>query len=67
MSKIKNKPAEPIADSKIHKGYNEKNPTQPQGAFVADSQDIVGKAAAVPLEPIGKEKGIDKTDLDKVK
>ena len=67
MAKLKSEPAEPMADSKIHKGYNEKNPTQPEGAFVAASQDIVGKAAAVAPEPIGKEKGIDKKELDKIK
>ena len=67
MAKIKSKKAELIADSKIHKGYNEKNPTQPQGAFVAASQDIVGKADAAAYEPIGKEKGIDKKQLDKNK
>ena len=67
MAKIKSKKAELIADSKIHKGHNEKNPTQPQGAFVAASQDIVGKAAAAASEPIGKEKGIDKKQLDKNK
>jgi hypothetical protein len=26
-------------DQKTHIGYNEKNPTQPQGAFKADSQE----------------------------
>ena len=67
MAKIKSTTAVPIADSKIHKGYNEKNPTQPEGAFVAASQDIVGKAAAIAPEPIGKEKGIDKKELDKIK
>lgn len=67
MAKIKSKTAEPIADSKIHKGYNEKNPTQPEGAFVAASQDIVGEEADIVPEPIGKEKGIDKKELDKIK
>ncbi len=27
------------ADKKTHSGYNEKNPTQPQGAFKADSME----------------------------
>ncbi len=25
-------------DSQLHKGYNEKNPAQPQGAFTPDSK-----------------------------
>lgn len=32
-------PADIPADKKTHTGYNEKNPTQPQGAFKADSLD----------------------------
>ncbi len=59
MATIKNKKLVPMADSKIHKGFNEHNPTQPQGAFVADSHDDVGKDAAVAAEPIGKKKGIE--------
>ena len=62
MAKIKSKPLVPMADSKIHKGYNEINPTQPHGAFVADSNEIVGKAATVAAEPIGKNKGIEKNN-----
>ena len=60
MATIKIKTAVPIADSKIHKGYIEKNPTQPEGAFVAESHEIVGKEATVEAEPIGKNKGIAK-------
>lgn len=60
MATIKRKKPEPIPDSKIHKGYNEKNPTQPQGAFVADSNEIAGKEASDAAEPIGKNKGIEK-------
>jgi len=59
MATIKSKTPTSLADSKIHKGYNEKNPTQPEGAFVAASNDIVGKAATVAVEPIGKKKGIE--------
>lgn len=32
------------ADKKTHIGYNEKNPTQPQGAFKADSMDTKPKS-----------------------
>ncbi len=63
MAKIKSKRTELIADSKIHKGYNEKNPTQPQGAFIAASHDIVGEEAEAAPEPIGKEKGVNKKQL----
>lgn len=31
------KETENLKDNTLHKGYNEKNPGQPQGAFVADS------------------------------
>ena len=29
----------PSVDKKTHLGYNEKNPSQPQGAFKADSME----------------------------
>lgn len=32
-------------DKSTHKGYNEKNPTQPQGAFKADSMETNSKTA----------------------
>lgn len=35
--KIINKQGVNAADDELHPGYNEKNPSQPQGAFVSDS------------------------------
>lgn len=35
--KINNKQSVDAAVDDLHSGYNEKNPSQPQGAFVADS------------------------------
>ncbi len=42
--KVKDEPSpeeikkEPVKDDPLHKGYNEKNPAQPQGAFRPDSK-----------------------------
>ena len=30
----------------VKKGYNEKNPTQPQGAFIPDAQNIKNKKSS---------------------
>ena len=35
--KIPDLKKETVAKEPVHKGYNEKNPTQPQGAFKPDS------------------------------
>ncbi len=35
MAKISKKQTIAGTDSELHKGYNEKNPTEPQGAFKA--------------------------------
>ena len=37
VEKITDLKKETIAKEPVQKGYNEKNPTQPQGAFKADS------------------------------
>lgn len=39
MAKTKNSIPAGETDKKTHSGYNEKNPTQPQGAFKADSME----------------------------
>lgn len=39
MSKILKKDRAASIDKKTHMGYNEKNPSQPQGAFKADSME----------------------------
>lgn len=38
MAKVK-RIEDPSPEKKIGSGYNEKNPTQPQGAFKADSME----------------------------
>ncbi len=40
-----------VPDKKTHIGYNEKNPTEPQGAFKADSMETK------PVEAEKREKG----------
>lgn len=35
-------------EKKLHKGYNEKNPAQPEGAFKADSIDPKPEAVVKP-------------------
>ena len=39
MSKIKKSNVGSVGDADSHKGYNEKNPSQPQGAFEPDSMN----------------------------
>jgi hypothetical protein len=39
MAKTKTTAPEAAVDKKTHMGYNEKNPTQPQGSFKADSME----------------------------
>lgn len=36
--KPKTENMKPKEDNQLHKGYNEKNPAQPQGAFTPDSK-----------------------------
>ena len=38
VEKIVDLKKETIAKEPVHKGYNEKNPTQPEGAFKPDSK-----------------------------
>ena len=38
VEKVVDLKKETIAKDAVHKGYNEKNPTQPEGAFKPDSK-----------------------------
>ena len=38
VEKVADLKKETIAKDPVHKGYNEKNPTQPEGAFKPDSK-----------------------------
>ncbi|MBC7650880.1 MAG: hypothetical protein H7101_03940 [Deinococcales bacterium] len=50
-----------VKDTTVHSGYNEKNPTQPQGAFKPDTaehapkKDIINKAYKTEAEVQEKE------------
>lgn len=46
----------PSVDKKTHLGYNEKNPTQPQGAFKADSMETKNAAPLKPAKKAGTKK-----------
>jgi hypothetical protein len=50
MAKLLKKEIKPVIDKSTHKGYNEKNPTQPQGAFKADSMETRPKGGKNPTE-----------------
>ena len=47
MAKTKKANVKTTVDNKTHMGYNEKNPTQPQGAFKAASMET-------PVKPVKK-------------
>lgn len=38
IEKVADLKSETIKNNPVHKGYNEKNPTQPEGAFKPDSK-----------------------------